>query len=82
MEASQLVKLEPNPKIDEFSPGDTVRVGIRVTEGTRTRIQVFEGVVIRIRKGPAGNFTVRRVASGVGEGAVAISFVHQYLQTV
>ena len=67
MEASELIKLKPNPKIEEFSPGDTVRVSIRVTEGTRTRIQVFEGVVIRNRgSGPGASFTVRRVSYEIG----------------
>ena len=55
-----------NPDIPEFSSGDSVRVHVRVVEGERERVQAFEGVVIRIRKGAAGNFTVRRVASGVG----------------
>ena len=43
MEAHQLVQLEPNPNIEEFQPGDTVRVEIRVTEGERTRLQAFSG---------------------------------------
>ena len=47
--------------------GDTVRVGIRVTEGQRTRTQVFEGVVIRNRgSGPGASFTVRRISHEVG----------------
>ena len=50
----------------EFAAGDNVRVQIRVIEGTRERLQPFEGTVIRIRNGPAGNFTVRRVTSGIG----------------
>jgi large subunit ribosomal protein L19 len=55
-----------NPQIPEFGPGDTVRVQARVVEGDRERLQGFEGVVIRVKNGPSGNFTVRRVASGVG----------------
>ena len=53
---------------EDISPGDTVRVHAKVVEGNRERIQVFEGVVIRVRQGgPASNFTVRRIAShGVG----------------
>ena len=67
MEASQLVKLETNSDIEDFGPGDTVRVGIRVTEGQRTRTQVFEGVVIRRRgSGPGRSFTVRRVSYEIG----------------
>lgn len=54
--------------IPEFGPGDTVRVSLKVVEGTRERIQVFEGVVLRRRKsGVNENFTVRRIgAHGVG----------------
>ncbi len=67
MEAYELVKLEPNPEIEEFQPGDTVRVSIRVTEGDRTRSQAFQGVVIRKRGGgPGASFTVRRVTQEVG----------------
>ena len=67
MEAHQLVKLEENENIDAFTPGDTVKVGVRVTEANRTRTQVFEGVVIRTRgSGPGASFTVRRVSYEVG----------------
>lgn len=67
VEAYQLVEIEPNPEIEEFGPGDTVRVSSRVTEGDRQRTQVFEGVVIRKRGGgPGATFTVRRVAQEVG----------------
>jgi large subunit ribosomal protein L19 len=54
--------------IPAFGPGDTVRVHAKVVEGTRERIQVFEGVVIRRRSGGINeNFTVRRIAShGIG----------------
>ncbi|MDA1004612.1 MAG: 50S ribosomal protein L19 [Chloroflexi bacterium] len=55
-----------NPELPEFGPGDTIRVMVRVVEGNRERLQPFEGVVIRVKNGPAGNFTVRRIASGVG----------------
>jgi large subunit ribosomal protein L19 len=59
--------LKPNPNIPDFRPGDSVRVHARVVEGERTRVQVFEGVVIRIRRRGAGSaFTVRRVTHGVG----------------
>lgn len=53
--------------IPEFWPGDTVKVHVRVVEGTRSRIQVFEGVVIA-RKGGGlrETFTVRKVSFGVG----------------
>jgi large subunit ribosomal protein L19 len=54
--------------VPEFGPGDTVRVHAKVVEGSRERIQVFEGVVIRRRSGGINeNFTVRRIAShGIG----------------
>ena len=53
--------------IPEFAPGDTVRVHVKVVEGTRERIQIFEGVVIaRSGGGIRETFTVRRMASGVG----------------
>ncbi|HMO60266.1 MAG TPA: 50S ribosomal protein L19 [Roseiflexaceae bacterium] len=54
--------------IPEFRVGDTVRVGVRVVEGSRERVQEFEGVTIRKRGGGINaNFTVRRIAShGVG----------------
>ncbi|MGI6129819.1 MAG: 50S ribosomal protein L19 [bacterium] len=53
--------------IPEFSPGDTVRVHVKVVEGNRERIQVFEGVVIARRgSGSQETFTVRRVSYGVG----------------
>ena len=48
-------------------PGDTVRVSAKVVEGTRERIQAFEGLVMRLRNsGIASTITVRRIASGVG----------------
>ena len=51
----------------ELRPGDSVRVHAKVVEGNRERIQVFEGVVIRLRKGGVGSdFTVRRLSHGVG----------------
>jgi large subunit ribosomal protein L19 len=54
--------------VPEFGVGDTVRVSVRVVEGSRERIQVFEGVVMRRRSGGINmNFTVRRIAShGIG----------------
>ncbi len=63
IEAAQL-----RDDIPSFSPGDTVRVHVRVIEGNRERVQVFEGVVIA-RNGGSGaraTFTVRKVSFGVG----------------
>ncbi len=54
-------------EIAKFSPGDTVRVHFKVIEGTRERIQIFEGVVIKRRGSGLGeSFTVRRISYGVG----------------
>ena len=51
----------------EFKAGDTIRVHARIKEGEKERIQVFQGVVIRKRKGNTGaTFTVRKVSYGVG----------------
>ena len=68
MELSRAVlDLKPNPEVPEFGPGDTVRVHAKVVEGTRERIQVFEGVVIKRKNaGSSSNFTVRRIAHDVG----------------
>jgi large subunit ribosomal protein L19 len=55
-------------EIPDFAPGDTVRVGYKVTEGARTRVQAYEGVVIS-RKGGEGigaSFTVRKISFGEG----------------
>ena len=46
LEAEQAAKIEAKRTLPEFQPGDTVRVQVRVTEGTRTRLQAYEGVVI------------------------------------
>lgn len=53
--------------IPDFRPGDTLRVGVRVVEGERTRVQNFEGVCIaRSNKGMGSNFTVRKISFGEG----------------
>jgi large subunit ribosomal protein L19 len=53
--------------IPDFRPGDTVRVHARIKEGDKERIQVFQGAVIRKRKGTVGaTFTVRKISYGVG----------------
>ena len=54
-------------KMSEFRSGDTVRVNVKITEGDKSRIQVFEGVVIAIkRNGLSSTFTVRKVSVGYG----------------
>ena len=67
MDTALLIETEPNPNIPTLSPGDTVKVSTKIVEGEKERIQVFQGVVIKVRRGAdGGNFTVRRVAYGVG----------------
>ena len=67
MDLKSFVQLKKNPKIPDFRPGDSVRVMARVVEGERERVQAFEGVVIRERRGGINsNFTVRRVSHGIG----------------
>jgi large subunit ribosomal protein L19 len=63
----QLEAAVPSKEHPEFRVGDTVRVHVRIVEGARERVQVFEGVVIRRRRGGIrGTFTVRKVSYGVG----------------
>lgn len=67
LEAEQMAAVKAQRVLPEFSPGDTVRVNVKVTEGTRTRVQAYEGVVIA-RKGGGVNesFTVRKISYGEG----------------
>jgi large subunit ribosomal protein L19 len=66
LEAEQIASLGKD--IPDFKAGDTIRVGFRVTEGTRTRVQNYEGVCISRKhgKGIAGSFTVRKISFGEG----------------
>ncbi len=68
MNAETIIPVARNPKVQEFRPGDTVKVSLRVREGERERTQAFEGLVIRQQgRGPGTSFTVRRVAAhGIG----------------
>jgi large subunit ribosomal protein L19 len=66
MNTESLIEVKANPNIPYIAPGDRVRVSTKVVEGDRERIQPFEGVVIRMRRGNSPNFTVRRVAYGIG----------------
>ncbi len=62
-----LEKEQMRSDIPEFRPGDTLRVHVKIKEGDKERIQVFEGIVIRKRKGNLGaTFTVRKVYYGIG----------------
>lgn len=63
----QVEKLSADREIPEFAPGDTVRVDVKVVEGTRERIQAFEGVCIgRNNDGLNSSFTVRKISYGEG----------------
>jgi large subunit ribosomal protein L19 len=67
LEAEQIEALTQSKTIPEFRPGDTLRVGVRVVEGDRTRIQNFEGVCIaRANRGIGSSFTVRKISFGEG----------------
>src|SRR4249920_2563715 len=63
----EVEKASLRPEIPEFSPGDSVRVHVKVREGEKERIQVFAGVVIARRGGGLREtFTVRKISSGIG----------------
>ena len=65
IEAEEIAKAAKD--IPEFRPGDTVRVGVKVIEGERSRVQAYEGVCIaRANKGIGSNFTVRKMSFGEG----------------
>ena len=67
LEEAHIDKLTAERKVPDFSPGDTLRVNVRVTEGTRERTQVFEGVCIaRKNKGINSSFTVRKISYNEG----------------
>ncbi len=67
LEAEQIAKLTEGKTIPDFAPGDTLRVNVKVIEGTRERIQAFEGVCIaRNNKGLNKAFTVRKISYGEG----------------
>lgn len=67
IEAEQLKALTAKREIPEFGPGDTVRVKVKVVEGTRERVQAYEGVCIaRKNAGINSSFTVRKISYGEG----------------
>ena len=67
---AELEQAQIRSDIPDFRPGDTLKVHVKVTEGNRSRIQVFQGVVIRRQGGSAREtFTVRKISYGVGRGA-------------
>ena len=67
LEQEQVAKLSEGKAIPEFTPGDTIRVNVRVVEGNRERVQAFEGVCIaRKNRGLQSSFTVRKISYGEG----------------
>jgi large subunit ribosomal protein L19 len=67
LEAEQIASLTEGKTIPEFRPGDTLKVGVKVVEGERSRVQNYEGVCIaRANKGVNSNFTVRKISFGEG----------------
>ena len=68
LEAEQMAVVKAQRELPEFSPGDTVRVNVKVTEGTRSRVQAYEGVCIARNngKGIGASFTVRKISFGEG----------------
>lgn len=65
LEQEEIARL--GKKVPNFAPGDTVVVGVNVVEGTRKRVQAYEGVVIAIRnRGLNSSFIVRKISSGEG----------------
>ncbi|MBO0663988.1 50S ribosomal protein L19 [Jiella sp. MQZ9-1] len=67
LEAAEAARIAAIREVPAFSAGDTVRVNVRVTEGTRTRVQAYEGVCIaRSGSGLQENFTVRKISYGEG----------------
>ncbi|MDB5690044.1 MAG: ribosomal protein [Sphingomonas bacterium] len=67
LEAEAIEKFNSEKSIPEFRPGDTLKVGVRVVEGERTRVQAYEGVCIaRTNRGMGSSFTVRKISFGEG----------------
>ena len=67
LEKEEMARLTANKTIPDFAPGDTVIVNVNVVEGTRKRVQAYEGVVIaRRNRGLNSGFTVRKISSGEG----------------
>jgi len=67
MDVRELIEPKINPNIPQISPGDIVKVSLKITEGDKERLQHFQGMVIRTKRGvDGGSFTVRRVIYGIG----------------
>src|SRR3546814_16718950 len=71
LEAEAIEQFKSTKSIPEFRPGDTLRVGVRVVEGERTRVQNYEGVCLaRANRGLGSSFTVRKISFGEGVARV------------
>ena len=89
IEKEQIAAFEVEKSIPDFQPGDTVKVNVKVIEGSRERVQAFEGVCIaRSGGGLNENFTVRKISYGEGVERVfpiysplAVSYTHLTLPT-
>jgi len=67
MDIRDFVKPKINPNIPHLSPGDTVKVSLKIIEGEKERLQNFQGLLIRTKKSvDGGSFTIRRVTHGIG----------------
>jgi large subunit ribosomal protein L19 len=67
LEAEAIEQFKSEKTIPEFRPGDTLKVGVKVVEGERSRVQAYEGVCIaRANKGMGSSFTVRKISFGEG----------------
>jgi large subunit ribosomal protein L19 len=67
IEQEEIAKLSAARAVPEFRPGDTLKVNVKVIEGTRERVQAFEGVCIaRANRGIGSSFTVRKISYGEG----------------
>ena len=67
MNIDSICGVKPNSIVPQLRPGDSIKVSFRVKESNRERLQIFSGLVIRVRKGNGGgNFTIREVTSGIG----------------
>ena len=67
IEKEQIASLTADKEVPEFAPGDTLRVNVKVVEGTRERLQAYEGVCIAIKnRGINSSFTVRKISYGEG----------------
>ena len=82
MDINTVNEIKPNPNVPALRPGDSVKVSFKVKEAAKERIQIFPGLVIKVRRGKdGGNFTIRRVASGIGVEHT-FPFASQFLDKV